>query len=55
MSSSAFEAGKRAAQTSASAGTPLKTAQDSGFSGSSSAYNAGVQAGKKEISQNKGK
>ena len=54
MSQSAQEAGRKAAIVSAQAGTPLKTAYDSGYRNSSGSYNAGVQQGKNEVSRKKG-
>lgn len=53
MSQSAQDAGRKAAIVSAQAGTPLKTASDSGYSQSSGSYNQGVSQGKKEISSKK--
>ncbi len=55
MASPAEEAGRRAATESASAGTPLRTAQDSGYRDSVSDYNRGVQSQQQQDSQSRGK
>jgi len=55
MSDKAQEAGRKAAIVSAQAGTPLKTAYDSGYSQSSASYDKGVAQGQQQVSENRGR